>query len=213
MKIKNIQRAFRHGLVWMQLLQRLKKLGLGLEPYYVTQIGDFNQAEPQWGLRFSEYEVGFAGPQDMKEVAGCGEQLSEALLLDRLERGLTCFAIKHRNQIVAYIWCAFDIIDDPVYQTTLNEKEVHLYDLWTRPEFRGNEVAYFMTYQCIMALENEGIETFYTVVDCCNTPSLRFHKKLNMRIVRLGLHVSLANRYSWNYTLRESGQQDRGRAT
>lgn len=205
MKIINIQRAFRHSLVRMQFLRRLKKLGFGLEPYYVTKVGNFNQAEPQWGDRFSENEIGFAGTQDMKEVAGFGEQLSEVLLLDRLQRGLTCFVMKHRNQIVAYMWCAFEKIDNPVYQSILNDKEVHLCNVWTRPEYRGNEMAYIMGYKCIMELENEGIESFYTVVNCFNTPSLQLHKKLNMRIARVGLHVSLANRYSWNYTLREFG--------
>ena len=207
MKIKNCGIAFKHGLVWMRLLQRLKKLGLGLEPYYVTKVGNFKEPEPQWETRFSEYETGFVGPEAMQEVADCGEQLSQAVLLDRLERGLACFAIKHRERIAAYLWCAFELIDDPVYKANLKEKEVHLYDAWTRPEYRGKEMAYFMSYQCIKALDDKGIEGFYTIIDCFNTPSLRLHGKLNMRIVKLGLHVSLRGKYSRNYVLREYQQR------
>lgn len=205
MKIKNVQRAFKHGLVGMQLLHRLNKLGLGLEPYYVIKVGNFEGPEPQWEPRFSEYETGFIGPEAMQEVANCGEQLSEVVLLDRLERGLSCFAIKHRERIAAYIWCAFEVIDDPVYKASLKEKEVHLYDAWTRPEYRGKGMAYFMTYQCIRALEDNGIEVFYTICDYFNTPSLRLHRKLNMRFVKLGLYVSLGSKYSWNWILKEYG--------
>jgi len=191
----------------MQLLRRLGKLGLGLKPYYVTNVGNFEEPEPQWEPRFSEYETGFVGPEAMQEVAECGEQLSQAALLDRLERGLTCFALKHHERIAAYTWCAFECISDPVYKAKLKENEVHLYDVWTRPEYRGQGMAYFTNYQCIKALDDKGIESFYTIVDCFNKPSLRLHKKLNMRIVKLGLHVSLCGKFSRNYVLREYRQR------
>jgi len=205
-KINNIQTAFRHGLVRMRLLERLKKLGLGLEPYYLTKVGNFKDPEPQWESRFSEYETGFVGPEVMKEVASCGEQLPEVLLLDRLERGLSCFAIKHRERIAAYVWCAFEQINDSMYKASLKEKEVHLYNVWTRPEYRGKGIAAFMMYQCVNALEEKGIANFYTLVNYFNTPSLRFHQKINVRFVKLGLQVSIGSKYSWNFLLREFRQ-------
>lgn len=205
MNIQSLRDAYKHGLVVMNLLQRLGKLGLTINFYYVHvgREADLKGYERQWEQEFSEYEAGFAGVEDMKEVADCESWLTEAVLIDRLERGLTCFAVKHQGRIVAYLWCAFEVIDDPVYQGRLKENEAHLFNAYTRPEYRGKGLAPLMRYQCYKSLKARGVNTFYSLCDCFNTPSVRYKEKMNARIQKLGLFVALGKKYSRYWILKE----------
>lgn len=207
MNIQGIHNAFKHGLVTMKLLHQLRKLGLTIELFYVHvgRASDLQGYEQRLERGFEDYETGFVGRGGMQEIASCESWLSEAMLVDRLERGLTCFAVKHQGRIAAYIWCAFDVIDDPVYQATLKENEAHLFNLYTRPEYRGKGLAPLMRYQCYKALKARGVDVFYSLCDYFNAPSVRYKKKMNARIQKLGLFFAIGKRYSRSWVLKEYG--------
>jgi len=189
----------------MKLLHRLRKMGLTLEFYYVHvgRPSDLQDVNESWEPKLAEYEAGFLHEEDMSEVASCEEWLSEELLLDRMRRGLKCFAVKHRGQIVSYLWCAFEEIACACYQTKLKENEVHLFNAYTRPDYRGKGLAPFMRYQCYNALSNMGIEKFYSVCDVFNAPSVRYKEKTNTPLHKLGLFFALGDKYSRNWILKE----------
>ena len=42
----------------------------------------------------------------------------------------------------------------------------------------------------------------YSYSDLFNTPSIRFKKKLNAKILELGLYVELFKKYHWNWTIK-----------
>jgi hypothetical protein len=189
----------------MKLLGRLKHAGLTLNFFYI-HVGrktDLQKLSMAWKPELDEYESGFLLKRDMSEVANCEEWLSEALLLDRLQRGLKCFAVKHRGRIVSYLWCAFEEINDPCYQMNLGKNEVHLFNAYTLPEYRGKNLAPFMRHQCYDALNDTGIEKFYSLCDVFNTPSMRYRKKMNASIQKLGFYFALGDKYSRHWILKE----------
>jgi len=208
MNIQGIRNDYKNGLVMMKLLHRLSKLGLTFELYYVHtgSESDLKGYERKWEQEFAEYETGFVGEEDMREIAGCESWLTEATLVDRLRRGITCFAIKHRGRIIAYLWSAFDVIDDPVYYAELKENEAHLFNAYVDPDYRGIGLAPLMRYQCYKALKARGVDVFYSLCDYFNTPSVRYKQKMNARVQKLGLFVSIGKKYSRNWILREYGE-------
>jgi len=207
MNIQGMRQACKHGLVTMRLLHKLGKLGLKIELYYVHvgRESDLEGCEQRWEQEFPEYEAGFVGVEDMQETASCESWLTEAMLVGRLERGLTCFAIKHHGRIIAYLWSAFEIIDGTAYKAKLKENEAYLFNAYTDPEYRGKGLAPLMRNQCYKALKDRGVDVFYSVCDYFNTPSVRYKKKMNARVHKLGLFVAIGNKYSRSWILKEYG--------
>ena len=205
MKLQNVKNAYKNGLIIKRVLDRLRRLGITLELYYihVHRKQDLHDLRDTWEPALEEYDSGFLSEKEMSNVARCEDWLSETMLLDRLQRGRKCFALKHRGRIVSYLWCDFETINAPCYKMTLKNDEVHIYNVYTLPEYRGKGLASFMRYQCYKALNEKGIEKYYSHCDAFNTPSMRYKEKMKVPIQKLGFYCALGDKYSWNWIIKE----------
>lgn len=205
MKLQSLKRAYKDGLIMRKLLHRLEKSGLIIEFYYVhvARKSDVREADRSRKPKLDEYAAGFLDKEDMSELASCEAWLSEEMLLDRLRRGIKCFAVKHQGRIISYMWCAFEEINDRCVHLKLKPDEAHIHNVYTLPEYRGKGLAPFMRTQCYEALGKAGIERFYSHCDAFNTPSVRYKEKMNTPVQKLGLFISLGGKYSRNWTLKE----------
>jgi len=205
MKIQSLHNAFKNGLIIMKCLGRLSRFGLTLEFYYV-HVGRNNDLQGlgrTWEPELDKYESGFIREEDASDIASFEEWRSEALILGRLQSGLKCFAVKQRGRIVSFLLCAFKEINDSCYQMKLERNEAHIFDAYTLPAYRGKGLAPFMRYQCYDALSDMGIEKFYSLCDVFNTPSVRYKKKMNVPIQKLGFYFALGDKYSRHWILKE----------
>ena len=209
MNINNVKSSYKNGLIVMKCLQRLKKFGLTLELFYVhvDRNNDLHVLGETWEPMLEEYDSGFLHEEDMREVASSQDWQPEAMLLDRLQRGLKCFGVKHRGRIVSYLWCDFEEINAPCYKMKLKKSEVHICHVYTLREYRGKGLAPFMRYQCYDALNDMGIEKFYSHCDAFNTPSMRYKEKMNVPVQKVGFYCALGDKYSWNWILKDYGIQ------
>ena len=205
MRVRGLINAYKNRLIMMRLLYLLRRFGLWLEFYHVHvgRLSDLQGGTRSWQPGLEAYQSGFLVEEDMAEVARCESWLSEEVLLDRLRRGLKCFGVRHKGRIVSYLWCAFEEINCPCFQMTLGENEGHLFNAYTQPEYRGKGLAPFMRHHCYRALGDMGVDTFYSVCDVFNTPSVRYKEKTNTPLYKTGVFLMLGGRFSRNWILRE----------
>ena len=74
--------------------------------------------------------------------------------------------------------------------------------MYTVPAHRGKRLAPYLRYQSYRRLAREGMTRLYSISDAFNTPSIRFKQRLGARFVKLGVSVTLFNRWRWNVSLR-----------
>ena len=201
---KKIRLKFKFGLVMEVVLDQLADWGLMINPYYVFQEGLFDEKPKEFGLEFGEYETTFLGPEDMKKIDRIdGRDITEATLLQRLEKGNICFAVKIADKIVGFTWCDVDVFNHPSkYKFKLKGKEAYLFDAYIFKAYRGLNLAPFIRYRFYQELGKMGLNGLYSVSNYFNTPATRFKNKLGARVVKLCLYIRLVKRFHWHWILK-----------
>ncbi len=202
MKLNTLFHAMKYGLILNVILARLAKIGIKLELFYIVLEGDYN-GKPQWSNEFSAYKTSFLGPPDLNEVANTHPWTTLEKLHERLNQGHLCLALKHNNKIAAYTWTDLKECNHKPYPFSLKKHEAYLYDAFTLPEFRGKGLAPFMRYECYQALKSIGRNSFYSISEYTNSPSIKFKTKLNAQFSKLCLCISLGKGARKQFILRD----------
>lgn len=202
-------RYYRKGLPWYGLVLRvlidgLAKLGFRIEPYYLMLEGVPAGGLPHLESGFSDYALGFLGPQDMKALAAIpGRVFSEEELLRRLQEGKLCLGVTYRGEIVAFTWCN---LEDCTFEQhrlfLLRENEAYLFDAYTVESFRGKDIAPSMRYRCYQELAKLGKEKCYSITVVFNVPATNFKKKLGAQVLELDVFVELLRKWRFYYSLK-----------
>ena len=106
--------------------------------------------------------------------------------------------------MVVFNWANPNESSGSLCRFSLEAHEAYLYDAFTVHAYRGNRLAPYVRYQTYRYLSNLGMTTLYSISDALNTPSIKFKKKLNARIVKLGVSVKLFGRDASNFTVWQS---------
>lgn len=199
MKMRSVQEAFHNGLVIQRLLDRLKRLGIVIDPFYLFLEGTRDTTLPSVE---GEFQVCQITSENLPLLTTLGSAVTIEKLQERLARGHICIALRHKGYVVAYTWADTTEINDSTYRTKLGENEVYLYDAFTRPEYRGQGLAPLMRVRCYETLRALGKSTFFSISDCFNTPAIRFKRKLNARFVRLCVSLRIGNRKLGVWTIK-----------
>jgi hypothetical protein len=202
--IKKTWDRIRFGTVFQWLHRRFAKIGIDIFPYYWVLEGKGNISPPVFHGNLEEYSFDFFGPPEMKEIGNDSDIKGlEKTFLSRMKNGDKCFGVKHFEKIVGYTWIN---LKNSTYRGNifrLSDHEAYLYDMYTRRSYRGKNIAPYLRYQCYNILNKMGRNTFYSVSEFFNPPSIKFKKKLNARFVRLSLHIKLFNKLRWHITLKK----------
>lgn len=187
-----VREAARHGLLIHRSLERLRRLGVDLNPYLLFREGKGDTAAPLTDLR-SEFPSRLLTPDDVPDVAAVSwatrEQLSE-----RVRQGHLCVLTRYQGRVAGYTWADLHSLNDAACDFVLGPGEAYLFDAYVVPEFRGRGLAPYLRYACYEELRTLGYHTFYSVSDYFNTPAVRFKRKLGAQSVRLYLEVKLGGR-------------------
>jgi GNAT superfamily N-acetyltransferase len=196
--------AVRYGTVLEALLGRMKYIGIVMVPYYCFEEGIYDEASPEVQNNFDDYVCSFFGPEEVKAIIESGAWgHTEGGLLSWLHEGRKCFGAKYQGQIAAFMWIQFDESNCTYGRFPLKNEEAYLYDMYTMKPFRGKGLAPYLRCQSYKVLKEMGLRKFYSYSETLNAPSVAFKKKLNAKIIRVGLYIELLNKYSWNWILRE----------
>ncbi len=179
--------------------------GIRISPYYIVLEGLFDESVQHFEKGFDEYDIGFLSPKDMREIStipGPDRPFSEENLLQRLKKGQKCFGIKHSGKIAAFIWFDLNNVFCRFCKISLKENEAYLFDSYTIMSFRGKGLAPYVSYQCYKELARLGRYNLYSIVECINTPSIKFKMKLKAEIIELCLYVELFKKWRFNTRLK-----------
>jgi GNAT superfamily N-acetyltransferase len=202
-------RALRYGLVIQRVIERLRLVGINLDPYYLLREGVRQPEQTDWPALVAEFPCSVLDPGDLAAVAECTRWATVEQLQLRLDKGHLCVVLKHRGRIAGYAWADLVEVNDSVCDYPLGPGDAYLYDAFVVPEFRGRDLATYMRVESYKYLRRLGRHTYYSITECFNTPSLKFKKKLNVEILRVYLHVKIGRREIGQWLLRD---YERGRA-
>lgn len=159
------------------IFDAVAKTGIRITPYYLLMEGLFGNTIPHLETGFTQYEIGFLGPEDLASMASIpGRNISEVQLRDRMRKGKKCLAAKFKNEIIAFTWCGFDECASKYFRFTLKDNEAYLFDAYTLMKFRGKGVAPYLRYQLYKELQK------WASIDYIASPMRSIHLRSNSSV-------------------------------
>jgi GNAT superfamily N-acetyltransferase len=199
--------AVKHGLVMQRVVETLRRVGIGFNPYLLFREGGRHH-RTDWSALAVEFPSSLLEVSDIAGVAACTTWNTEDLIQARLGRGDLCVVLKHGSAIAGYTWANLERVSDATCDFALERDEAYLYDAYIAPQYRGRSLAPYMRAECYRHLRAAGRRTFYSISELFNTPAIKFKRKLNAEAVRLYLEIKLFGRVAGQWVLRE---YERGR--
>lgn len=202
---RKIISKIRYGMVMQSILNQFIRIGFRIEPFLLYQEGIFTNYPEGWKESFTDYEVGFLGPEDMKAIGALPGRLyfNEERLLARLEEGKKCLGLRYNGDIAAFTWCDFESCPSNLYAFPLKKNEVYLFDAYTLEAFRGKKLAPYLRFKCYQELQNLGYSKFYSYSLLFNKPAIKFKQKLNARPLLFGLKVTIRKKGNWSWIIKK----------
>lgn len=183
-----------------RLVNLAARFGIRAELFFVTAEGVGPLGEP---IRIDDrYSAGWVGLDDIAELVRVEPGTPAALCAERLRNGLRCFAIKDGTRIVAKMWCEMDECRDPSWRRPLDDDEAYLFNAYTDPALRGQNLAPAMRQQCYAALRAIGRPRVFSCTDYTNTAARRFKRKLGAVEEALCLHLARTGGAGRTFVLR-----------
>ncbi len=178
--------------------RRLRKAGLGLEPFLVVREDNFDKLPSSVATRFT---FRFMHDDEIDSLIGFGPSVTRRKMQTWLDGGRRCFAAWEGSRLVAKMWCDFREFNFKPHYRLLEEEEVYFFAAYSDPDFRGQGLAPALRLQCYAALKSLGHSRFYSVTDYFNPSARRFKEKLGAKNELLGLHICLFGKWSRTITL------------
>jgi len=208
--LKKIIAKISYGLVMQSILNQFEKIGFRIEPFLLYQEGVFSNYPEGWEDSFTDYEIGFLGPEDMKVIGAIPGRayFNEERLFARLEEGKKCLGLKCNGDIAAFSWCDFESCHSKLYEFPLKKYEVYLFDAYTLEAFRGKKIAPYLRFKCYQELQNLGYSKIYSYSLLFNKPAIKFKQKLNARPLSLGIKVTIRKKWSRSWIIKKRNSLD-----
>jgi len=158
-----------------------RKLSLDIDIYFLTR-----ENEAGLSALHHPFPVGYSSSlinpatdeKDMQAIAKLNEWSTHDRILERLNAGQQCLAIRYDENVVGYSWARFDKIDEPGCKVKLAKNSVFLHGAFIHPAHRSKGLAPAMRASIYALLEEQGINQFTSATDVLNLSARRFKAKL-----------------------------------
>jgi len=193
-KYNSILRILHDGLV---------KVGLKISLFYLVEERLCKEIPELESEQFPGYDLKFLEPSEIGELNSIPERpVSNEKLSKLIEKGCYCLCLKKEENIVAYTWVDPRECIYGSYKLPMKKNEACLFGAYTLMQYRGNNFAPFVRYQCYKELKKLGKTTLYSISEAINNQSINFKKKLGARFVLLGLQISLFKKLKFTMPLK-----------
>jgi hypothetical protein len=201
--LKKIHHRFRYGLALQTSSSHLLRIGIEISPYYLFQEGIYVKEIPEIKGIAADYSIEFLGPEVMKIIEAINfVGFSEQKLISFLDAGQKCIGIKHKNEIVAFMWINFTEVSYKSTVIHLKSNEAYLWFMNTIESYKGKNLAPYLRYKSYEILKAMGRDKLYSISDYFNSPAVKFKKKLNAKKLKLILEIKLFKKSHWCFTLK-----------
>lgn len=200
-RIRWLSTIIRNGLFWHGLRNRLARIGLDFMPYY-WEIGSIDIPQPQLRDDESLYELSHFGEEEISYIKKNVLGIDHKDLMNDLKNGDTCLGIKKSAEICVYTFIKHVPFSIRGRTFNLKPSEGYVHHTYTFEDFRGLNLAPYLRYQCYSFLKDKGVDTYYSISEYFNKPTLRYKQKLQVKPLKLYLSVVLFKKWQFNYTLK-----------
>ena len=201
---QKIMTRLRHGLILQSVRNKLITIGIDFSPYYWFQEGLSMAKIPEIAGNAADYSTESLGPDDMEMLTKIdkGWSASEKKIPGLLDGTEKCIALKHKNEIAAFMWINLKEFKYKSIVIPLKSNEAYLTYMFTDERFRGKNLAPYLRYKSYEMLKEMGRDIFYSISIAFNTPAVKFKEKLDARKVKLMLVIQLFNKFNWSFKLK-----------
>ena len=200
-RIKWIKNILRNGLFWQGIRNRLAKIGIDIMPYY-WEIGSINIDPPKLRDDATKYHLSVFGEEEITFAKQNIIGIDHKDLIQDLRDGDTCLGIKKDGKIAIYSYVKHGDFTIRGRHFSLKPNEGYVHNTYTFEEFRGLNLAPYLRFQSYKHLKSKGIDTYYSISEYLNKPTLRYKQKLSVKPLKLYLSVILFKKLSYNFTLK-----------
>ncbi|MDT0558738.1 GNAT family N-acetyltransferase [Ichthyenterobacterium sp. W332] len=201
-KFQWLYNIIKHGLFWHGVRNNIAKLGIDIMPYYWVREEVTPVIPPKIRGEDKNFKISIFGESEINFVKSTIIGIEQKDLLSDLKRGEICIGLKNGEDVAAYMF----IKKAPFYfrkrKFSLNTNEAYLHSMYTFERFRGKNLAPFLRYHSYRLLEEQGVNTFYSVSEFFNKSTIKFKKKMNSDHLKLFMSIVFFKKWTWNFTLK-----------
>ncbi len=202
--VETIKERFRQHSVILSILHLLERVGIQITPYYIHGEHLSNDLESSIEPRLKPVASGILSDSEIRRLYAHPEiQSLDAERGSWQDENCVCFALKHNEEIVAYLWCNLHYFNSSFLKFPLLKNEAYLFRARTMHAYRGMNLAPFLRYQIYKHLIETGHTKFYSITEYFNAPAANLKKKLKARPLKLFLYLGFLNKFKWNIILKE----------
>jgi hypothetical protein len=111
-------------------------------------------------------------PQELHEIIHVwNPKLAHRNMRERFDQGASLWLIKSDDSLAGYAWTLLGQTIIPYY-LPLGEGDVHLFDFYVLPKYRGRAIIYFLVVHILRCLAVDGADRVFGEVEEWNQPSL-----------------------------------------
>lgn len=202
--VKGIQQKYKDGIILNTIYRKLKKKKFEVHLYYLVQEGFFVEDAPKIKPKLKPLVSEFLKPSDIRIIASKAERdYPEEEMLKMLSDDCKCLGIKHKGEIVAYMWYDLQKCDTRLLSFQLKEDEAYLYSARTFSAYKGKSLAPYLRYELYKHLNQMGRTRLYSITSFSNIPAIMFKRKLNAKPLKLYLYIKVFNKYQFNIIIKK----------
>lgn len=193
----------------------LTLVGIDIRPFYLMVETLPAEIPPALTAAPEGFEFSIFGREDVETIAEIPERqgyVGKQRVMENLEGGDTCMGLKKDGRIAAFTWFSTGNRGSIFYTPSLKENEAYLYDVYVLEDFRRRNLATILRHKSYEVLVEMGRDTFYSITESSNKPSMRLKKKLGARPVFLGAYVKLFRKWVFRPVLRNYPGEEKPRS-
>jgi len=195
---------FKNGLILSSIIRNVKLKKFEIRLFYLYRKEFANVRGLNIKLELLPCTVQSIDQSELKSISEkCERYYSEEKMLKMLSKGWECLGLKYKNEIVSLRWYNFKKCDSKLLPFLLKDNEVYITGAITFNDYRGKNIAPYLSLKMYERLAYLGRTIFYSIVSFSNTSAIRFHKKIGSDPYRLYLFIELFKKYRIRFPLRQ----------
>ena len=203
--LREFKKRYREGLILNTIYEVLKQKYFEINLFYFYQGNLIDGTNLETQPKIEPIEIAHLKPSDMKNLATKAERdYSEDEMLEMLSEGCICIGIKYKDEIISWGWANLKNAKNDLLSISfdLKENEAYIFGMRTLRAFRGKALAPYLRCHTYKYLVETGRTKYCGFIFFSNIPSIRYHRKLNAKPVKLFMNVKFLNKYSRNILLK-----------
>lgn len=196
------RKKLKHGLFLYGVFNRLARLGLEFTPFYWEREFVTKCEAPKIRGDRDEYTIRRLSEEDLRALHASGDAYRISDKIQQLKKGQICLGLIHLEKIVAYSWLEYKSLNFRDLEVNFKKNESYLGGMHTISSYRGKNLATYLRYRTYGFLEEDGIDTIFSISDALNKPAVRFKEKLNSKHQRLYLYVNIFGKFHKLFVLK-----------